>query len=59
MGTKALQTLGKAVADRAMGFGPGPMRAAVAATITGAATAALTYKVLRSDSLGGGSGDGD
>jgi hypothetical protein len=53
MGPKALRTLGKVAADRAMGIGPGPIRAAVAATITGAATAAVTYKVLRSDSLGG------
>lgn len=59
MAPKAIQTVGKAVADRALGFGPGPIRAAVAATITGAATAALTYKVLRSDSLGGGGSGGE
>lgn len=53
MGIKALQTLGKAATERALGLGPGPIRAAVAAAITGTATAALTYKVLRSDALGG------
>ncbi len=53
MGTKAIRSVGKAVTDKAMGLGPGPIRAAVAATITGAATAALTYKALRSDALGG------
>jgi ABC-type uncharacterized transport system permease subunit len=57
MGSKAVKTLGKAVTDRALGLGPGPFRAAVAATIAGAATAALTYKVLRSDSLGDGGSD--
>lgn len=58
MAGKALKSLGKTFTDRALGLGPGPVRAAVAATITGAATAALTYKVLRSDNLLGGD-DGD
>jgi len=53
MGAGALRTLGKAVTERALGLGPGPIRAAVAAAITGTATAALTYKALRSDALGG------
>jgi hypothetical protein len=53
MGSKAIRAVGKAVTDKAMGDGPGPIRAAVAATITGAATAVLTYRVLRSDALGG------
>jgi hypothetical protein len=57
MGPKAIKTLGKAVTDRALGLGPGPVRAAVAAVITGGATAALTYKLLRSDSLGGDGGE--
>jgi hypothetical protein len=54
---KALKAVGKAASERALGLGPGPVRAAVAATITGAAAAALTYKALRSDKLGGGSED--
>jgi len=53
MAAKALRTLGKAASERALGVGPGPFRAAVAATIAGAATAALTYRVLRSERLGG------
>ena len=55
---QAIKTVGKAVTDKALGLGPGPIRAAVAAMVTGGATAALTYKLLRSDALGGGS-DGD
>jgi hypothetical protein len=57
MAMKAIRIVGKAAGERALGLGPGPVRAAVAATITGAATAALTYKALRSDKLGGGSED--
>lgn len=34
--------------DRARGKRPGPGRAIVAAAVAGAATAGLTYKVLRS-----------
>jgi hypothetical protein len=45
---KAIKTVGKAFTERVMGDGPGPIRAVVAAAITGGATAALTYKVLRS-----------
>jgi hypothetical protein len=52
-GAKALQSVGRAFAERATGLGPGPIRAMVAATVTGAATAALTYKVLRRDQLSG------
>jgi hypothetical protein len=48
MAAKGIKTVGKAFTDRAMGFGPGPFRAALAAAITGGATAALTYKLLRS-----------
>src|SRR5581483_11875451 len=36
-----------AVGDRLRGDGPGPMRALLAATITGTATAAVTYRALR------------
>jgi hypothetical protein len=57
IGEKAIKTVGKAVTDKALGLGPGPFRAAVAAAVTGGATAALTYKLLRSDALGGDAGD--
>ncbi len=56
---KAIRSVGKAVGERAMGLGPGPIRAAVAATITGSATAVLTYRVLRSDNLGGDAAEED
>jgi hypothetical protein len=48
MTTKAVRSLGKTLSQRALGLGPGPIRAALAALITGTATAAVTYKVLRS-----------
>lgn len=51
----AVRTVGKAFADRAMGLGPGRFRAFAAATVTGTATAVLTYRVLRSTPLGGDS----
>jgi ABC-type uncharacterized transport system permease subunit len=44
---KGLKTVGKAVTERVLGEGPGPFRAALAAAITGGATAALTYHLLR------------
>ncbi len=44
----ALGTITKAVTQRLTGEGPGPMRALVAAVVTGTATAALTYRALRS-----------
>jgi hypothetical protein len=40
-------SVGKAFGDRLLGDGPGPIRAAVAAAVTGGATAALTYHFLR------------
>lgn len=43
-----IRTLGKAAGERVTGVGPGPVRAFVAAAITGAAAAVLTYKALRS-----------
>lgn len=46
--TGPLKTVGKAAAERLAGFGPGPMRAAAAATVVGAASAVATYKLLRS-----------
>lgn len=51
MSAMALRTLGKAAAERVAGTGPGPMRAFVAAAVTGTATAVLTYRVLRSGSV--------
>jgi hypothetical protein len=51
--SRAARTVGKALADRAMGMGPGRFRAFTAATITGTATAVLTYRLLRSSSFGG------
>jgi hypothetical protein len=53
LGIPGLRTLGKAASEKALGLGPGPVRAAAAATITGAATAVLTYRLLRSETLNG------
>jgi hypothetical protein len=58
MSGRAIRTLGKALGDRAMGNGPGPFRAAAAATVTGAATWILTYRLLRGDNMFG-AGDQD
>jgi hypothetical protein len=44
----AIRTVGKAAAQRVMGFGPGRVRALAAATVTGTATAVVTYRLLRS-----------
>jgi hypothetical protein len=43
----AIRTVGKAAAQRVMGFGPGRVRAFAAATVTGTATAVVTYRLLR------------
>lgn len=43
----AARTLGKAAAQKLSGEGPGRMRALAAAAVAGAATAVLTYRVLR------------
>ena len=48
MNATALRTLGSTVAERAMGEQPGRMRAIAAAMVAGVATAAATYKLLRS-----------
>jgi hypothetical protein len=53
MAPALLRNVGEAVAQRARGDGPGPVRALVAAVAAGTVTAAITYKFLRS----GGSGD--
>jgi len=51
MSTLGLRTVGKATAERMMGFGPGRVRAGVAAFATGTATAVVTYRLLRGKSL--------
>jgi hypothetical protein len=51
----AIRTVGKAAAERILGLGPGRVRAFVAATMTGTATAVVTYRLLRSTLLGGSS----
>lgn len=43
-----LRTIGKAASEKLRGEGPGRVRAFAAAMVTGAATAVLTYRVLRS-----------
>ena len=48
MKAAAIKTVAKATSERLSGGQPGPMQAAVASIITGAATAALTYRLLRS-----------
>lgn len=53
----AIRSVGKAVSERALGLGPSRGRAFVAAMVTGTATAALTYRALRSDSLTGNKKD--
>ena len=47
----AIRSLGTTAVERAMGGQPGRTRAMAAAVVAGAATAAATYKLLRS---GGG-----
>jgi len=49
----AVKTAGKAASERLTGDGPGAMRALVVSAIAGAATAVLTYRLLRS-----GNGEG-
>ncbi len=48
----AIRTVGKAAAERMAGFGPGRIRALAAATVTGTATAVMTYRLLRGGLLG-------
>ena len=48
MASAATRTVGKAVVKRATGSGPGGFRSLAAAAIVGFATAALTYRMLRS-----------
>jgi hypothetical protein len=42
-------TVGRAVAERLAGERPSSMRALAAATLTGGATAAITYRFLRKE----------
>jgi hypothetical protein len=51
--SSAIRAVSKAATERIMDIGPGRARAFLAATITGAATAVVTYKALRDDLLGG------
>ena len=43
----AVMSVGRAVAERLTGGGPSALRAFAAATLTGGATATLTYRLLR------------
>ncbi len=54
MKAAAIRSLGTTVVERAMGRQPGRTRARTAAMFAGVATAAATYKLLRS---GGDDGD--
>jgi hypothetical protein len=47
----AIGVVTKATVDRIMGERPSSLRALLAAAVTGTATAALTYRALRSDAL--------
>jgi hypothetical protein len=49
----AIRTVTKAATERILGLGPGRARAFLAATVTGTATAVVTYRLLRTGSLGG------
>jgi hypothetical protein len=46
----AVITVGRAAVERLSGGRPSAFRAVAAAAVTGGATAALTYRLLRSDS---------
>lgn len=46
----ALKTVAKAAGQKLSGEGPGRMRALAAATVTGAAAAVVTYRLLRAGS---------
>jgi hypothetical protein len=45
---KVLRSIGKTATDRVIGLKPGRMRSILAAMAAGGATAAVTYKLLRS-----------
>ena len=55
----AIGVVRKAAVERVIGDRPGAWRALAAAAVTGAATAALTYRVLRSETLLGSDDDED
>jgi hypothetical protein len=44
---KAIETVASAASDRLHGENPSPVRAATAATVVGAGTGAIVYKLLR------------
>jgi hypothetical protein len=48
MNSPGLETVKKAVAQRAAGDRPGPLRAFGAAVVVGVAAGVLTYRMLRS-----------
>ena len=48
MSKPGVKTVKKAVAERASGSRPGPLRALGAAAVAGVAAGVLTYKLLRS-----------
>jgi hypothetical protein len=48
MGSAATRSVGKAVAERVSGAGPGRLRALSAAVVAGVTVAVLTYRLLRS-----------
>lgn len=50
MASAALRAVGRAVGDRATKGSAGPLRALVAATVAGVATAVVTYRALRGGS---------
>jgi hypothetical protein len=47
MSATAIRTVGTAASERVLGLGPGRFRAALAAMVTGGATATITYRLLR------------
>jgi len=51
--TGAIRVVGKAATERLAGLGPGRFRAFAAASVTGTATAVVTYRLLRGTPLGG------
>ena len=44
---RAIETVASATSDRLNGENPSPVRAAAAATVIGAGTGAIVYKLLR------------
>jgi hypothetical protein len=57
MKDRAIGAVAKATVDRVVGERPSSLRALLAAAVTGTATAALTYRALRSGSPRGADDD--